>query len=69
VRLRGVKPDTASRLGSLGLLRGCYPTVPAVLLEAGFLTHPVDRDMMADPSYAAAMGKAITQSAENKINC
>lgn len=46
---RGVKPDNLNRHGSLGILRGVDERMPAVLVEAGFLTNERDRLKLTEP--------------------
>ena len=35
--------------------------MPAVLIEAGFLSHPVEGKKIADPAYRRQMAKAIVE--------
>ena len=59
LRVRGVKPDTANRHGRLGVLRGCWQQMPAVLIECGFLTTTADRELMQEVHFGLALGEAI----------
>ena len=59
LRLRGVKGDTTNRHGSLGVLRGTYQRMPAILIEPGFLTNEQDRGYMLRPTLPFAMGIAL----------
>lgn len=59
IRVRGVKPDTANRHGRLGVLRGCYKQMPAILIECGFLTTVADRELMQEVHFGLALGEAI----------
>lgn len=59
LRVRGVRPDTANRHGRLGVLRGCWQQMPAVLIECGFLTTTADRELMQEVHFGLALGEAI----------
>lgn len=56
---RGVKPDNQSQHSSLGVLRGTYKKMPAVLLELGFLTNKADAKLLKDPFVREAVAKEI----------
>ena len=56
---RGVKPDNQSQHSSLGVLRGTYKQMPAVLLELGFLTNKADAKLLKDPFVREAVAKEI----------
>ncbi|MEC4895263.1 MAG: N-acetylmuramoyl-L-alanine amidase [Oscillatoria sp. PMC 1051.18] len=53
---RGVKPDTATAVGSLGFCR--QVAIPSLLMEVGFLTNPEDRALLRNQRREIAMGIA-----------
>ena len=61
--VRGVKPDTRSGPGRLGVLRGVSSCAPSVLLEAGFLTSRGGRHAILSPGSGAAIGDAVAEAA------
>ena len=64
-RVRGVKPSSATHLGGLTVLNRTYKTMPAVLLEVGFLTNPSDAKLLSDKyvreKVARGIAKAISE--------
>lgn len=66
LRNRGVKPDTASHVGKLGILRGTSSFMPAMLIECGFITSRKDiawvKDKRMFENYAVALADYINQS-------
>lgn len=64
LKLRGVKPDNQSQHASLGVLRGTYKQMPAILLELGFCTCLGDVKLMSDKytreAWAVGIAGAIT---------
>lgn len=60
---RGVKPDNQSQHRSLYVLRATMRRgIPAMLIEAGFLTNAADRELMESPYFGLAIGYAITEA-------
>lgn len=53
---RGIQPDTATPLGSLGFCRQIIP--PSLLMEVGFLTNPDDRFILQNQRRDLAAGIA-----------
>ena len=53
---RGVKPDTASGLGSLTFCRQAI--IPSLLMDVGFLTNPDDRSLLQNRRRDFALGIA-----------
>jgi len=51
----GVLPDTRTRVGRLGVLRGTFRRMPAVLVECGFLSNPRDAGLLRDPRFRQAL--------------
>jgi N-acetylmuramoyl-L-alanine amidase len=56
---RGVKWDSQSQHSRLGVLRGTYRKMPAVLLELGFLTNRQDAALLKDPHFRNAVAKGV----------
>jgi len=63
---RGVKPDTDSGLGKLQFCR--QTTIPALLLQVGFLSSPEDRALLQSRRRDFAMGIAEGLAAWNQVN-
>jgi N-acetylmuramoyl-L-alanine amidase len=59
LRNRGVRDDTSNRHGSLGILRGTYRHMPAVLLECGFVTSKYDIRILASREYRVVLGESV----------
>ncbi len=53
---RGIKPDTASGLGSLAFCR--QSKVPSMVMQVGFLTNPDDRSLLQNRRRDFALGIA-----------
>lgn len=64
---RGVRWDSQSQHKSLYVLRNTYARMPAVLLEVGFLTSPVDAAMLADGSWIERVSLRLAE-AVNKLD-
>jgi hypothetical protein len=63
---RGVKPDTDSGLGKLQFCR--QTTIPALLLQVGFLSSPEDRALLQSRRRDFAVGIAEGLTAWNQVN-
>ncbi len=59
---RGVKWDSEAHFGRLGVLRGTYRRMPAVLLELGFLTNARDSMLLKDRFFRDAAAQAIAHA-------
>ena len=59
--LRGVKNDNQGAHSRLGILRGVYRQMPAVLVESAFLTNPQDAEMLRDRLFRDRLAKAIAK--------
>ena len=63
IPIRGVKPDNASQHKSLTVLRSTYSSMPAILLELGFLTNNYDRAAITNTrnleNLAASLGRKM----------
>jgi N-acetylmuramoyl-L-alanine amidase len=53
------RPDRDGRTDFFGVLRRTYPTIPAVLIEAGYMTNPEEASLMTSTDYALAEAQAI----------
>ena len=62
VRVRGVKPDSASPRQRLFVLRGNRRERRALLVEAGFITSPADRELLLSPGFGLALGDALAEA-------
>lgn len=60
MRNRGVRWDSRSQHSRLGVLRGTYRQMPAVLLELGFLTSPYDAMLLKDKCFRDATARAVS---------
>lgn len=56
---RGAKKDNQSQHSSLGVLRGTYRQMPAVLLELGFCTNLGDAELMKDKNQRELWAKEV----------
>lgn len=56
---RGVRKDNQSQHSSLGVLRGTYKQMPAVLLELGFCSNADDAELMRDKYQKEMWGEEI----------
>lgn len=65
MRNRGVKRDSQSQHAKLTVLRESCKSMPAVLLEVGFVSSPHDSKLMKDPKWverlAAALARVIVE--------
>lgn len=59
---RGVKWDSSSQHSRLGILRGTYRRMPAVLLELGFLTSSHDSARLADKAFREAAALSLARA-------
>lgn len=67
LKRRGVKWDSQSRHSRLKVLRDTYRSMPAVLIEVGFVTNRTDAAKLRDQKWveqtAAALAQTIARSA------
>jgi N-acetylmuramoyl-L-alanine amidase len=56
-------PDRGVRRARFEVLRGA--TMPAVLIEAGFLSHPEEAKKIQSPAYRKQMARAIVTGVQN----
>ncbi|MEM7615879.1 MAG: N-acetylmuramoyl-L-alanine amidase, partial [Pseudomonadota bacterium] len=59
-RSTGVLRSRPVRAADFRVLRA--PDMPSVLLEIGFLTHPVDRRNMQSPLWRASLAEAVVEA-------
>ena len=67
---RGVKWDSQSQHSRLKVLRDTYRSMPAVLLEIGFITNPGDAAKLRDQKWVEQTAAALAQSiilSKNKV--
>jgi len=57
---RGVRPDSKLH-GAMGLAVLRYSTVPAILVEAGYLDHSSDRRKLVDPAFQEKFAAALVE--------
>ncbi len=61
LKSRGVKWDSNSQHSRLAVLRGTCRTMPAVLLELGFLTNEHDAKLLDSPQFRDKLAEAIAR--------
>lgn len=59
---RGVKLDSSTRVGSLGVLRNTCGMMPAVLVECGFASNLPDRKIITSVSGKELVARAIAKA-------
>ena len=62
---RGPEGDRGVRQDSEHVLLGA--TMPAVLVEVGFIDHPIEGKELADPTVQAELAAAIAESIEDRL--
>lgn len=65
LKRRGVKWDSQSQHSRLKVLRDTYTAMPAVLIEAGFITNPSDAAKLADAKWQDILAKALADAVMN----
>lgn len=56
---KGVQSDTSLYTSGFSVLRGTERSIPAVLIEVGFINHTVDRTAMLQPEFQLTFALAI----------
>ena len=56
---KGVQSDTMLYSSGLAVLRGTQASIPAVLIEVGFINHDTDRALMQQPEFQLSLALAI----------
>jgi N-acetylmuramoyl-L-alanine amidase len=59
---RGAKWDTATHVGSLAVLRDAHKTMPAVLLELGFISNVSDAQEIKTPRWREDVANVLAQT-------
>jgi N-acetylmuramoyl-L-alanine amidase len=62
------RPDRDGRTDFFGVLRRTYPTIPSVLIEAGYMTNPSEADLMTRTDYALTEAQAIAAAVGRFLN-
>lgn len=62
---RGPEGDRGVRQDSEHVLLGA--TMPAVLVEVGFIDHPIEGKQLADPAVQAQLAAAIAEAIEDRL--
>lgn len=65
MRKRGAKWDFQSAHSRLGVLRGTYRKMPAVLIEFGFATNRHDAGLLADKRWVEDVACTLAEKIEN----
>jgi N-acetylmuramoyl-L-alanine amidase len=63
---RGAAGDRGVRQDAHHVLLGA--TMPAVLVEVGFLDHPIEGKQLADPAVQASIADAIAEAIEDQLD-
>jgi N-acetylmuramoyl-L-alanine amidase len=56
------RPDKDGKTDFFGVLRRTYPTIPAVLMEAGYMTNPQEAALMARADYSQNEAQAVANA-------
>jgi len=56
------RPDRDGKTDFLGVLRRTYPTIPAVLMEAGYMTNPSEATLMDRTDYRQNEAQAVANA-------
>ena len=64
-RARGAEGDRGVRQDAHHVLLGA--TMPAVLVEVGFIDHPIEGKQLAEPSVQAQLAAAIAEAIEDQL--
>lgn len=62
LKRRGVKWDSQSQHSRLKVLRDTYSAMPAVLIEAGFITNPSDAAKLANAKWLDMLAKGLADT-------
>lgn len=61
------RPDTDGKTDFFGVLRRTYPTVPAVLLEAGYMSNPPEAALMEKAEYRDVEAQAVANAVKRYL--
>ena len=56
------RPDRDGRTDFFGVLRRTYPTIPSVLIEAGYMTNPQEATLMSRADYSQNEAQAVANA-------
>jgi N-acetylmuramoyl-L-alanine amidase len=56
------RPDRDGRTDFFGVLRRTYPTIPSVLIEAGYMTNPQEAALMIRADYSQHEAQAVADA-------
>jgi N-acetylmuramoyl-L-alanine amidase len=56
------RPDKDGKTDFFGVLRRTYPTIPAVVIEAGYMTNPQEADLMNRSDYSQNEAQAVANA-------
>ena len=61
------RPDTDGKTDFFGVLRRTYPTIPAVLMEAGYMTNPPEAALMEKSEYRDVEAQAVATAVKRYL--
>ena len=61
------RPDKDGKTDFLGVLRRTYPTIPAVLIEAGYMTNPQEATLMDRTDYRQNEAQAVATAVKRYL--
>ena len=61
------RPDKDGKTDFLGVLRRTYPTIPAVVIEAGYMTNPQEADLMNRTDYPQNEAQAVANAVKRYL--
>jgi N-acetylmuramoyl-L-alanine amidase len=56
------RPDRDGKTDFFGVLRRTYPTIPSVLIEAGYMTNPQEATLMSRADYSQNEAQAVANA-------
>lgn len=61
------RPDKDGKTDFLGVLRRTYPTIPSVLIEAGYMTNPQEATLMTRSDYRQNEAQAVANAVKRYL--
>jgi len=61
------RPDKDGKTDFLGVLRRTYPTIPSVLVEAGYMTNPEEATLMNRSDYRQSEAQAVANAVKRYL--
>jgi len=61
------RPDKDGKTDFFGVLRRTYPTIPAVLIEAGYMTNPQEATLMDRADYRQNEAQAVASAVKRYL--